>query len=139
MEEILAGYAQRDITPDFPVGLSGYGNDASRLHRTVLDPISGICLALTDEAGQTVLLYSVDLLLVDEALTEALRSAMQAVTGVQKTHIFLAATHNHSGPAVTERELTWGIAYRQLFLRQMVLAGQEATLRLSFLSVKWEQ
>ena len=73
-----------------------------------------------------MLLYSVDLLLVDEALTEALRSAVQAATGVQKTHIFLAATHNHSGPAVTERERTWGIAYRQLFLRQMVLAGQEA-------------
>ena len=126
MKQLLVGYAKRDITPDFPVGLCGYGNDVTRLHRAVLDPISGICLALTDGNGETALLYSVDLLLVDSVLTEELRSAVAEVTGVQKDHIFLAATHDHSAPAVTDLQQPRGIAYRAFFIRQMALAAQEA-------------
>lgn len=125
-ENLLIGYAKKDITPDFPVGLTGYGNDARRLHEAVLDPIYGICLAITDQNDQTILLYSADLLLVDAQVTAEFRAAVAAATGVKEAHILLAATHNHSAPNVTERELEWGIAYRAFFIRQMVLAGQEA-------------
>ena len=126
MKQLLVGYAKRDITPEVPMGLIGYGNDATRLHRAVLDPISGICLALTDGQGETVLLYSVDLLLVDAALTEEFRCAVGKATGVKKSHIFLAATHDHSAPAVTDRQQPRGIAYKDFFIRQMVLAAEEA-------------
>ena len=124
--KLLVGYAKKDITPDFPVGLTGYGNEAKRLHEAVLDRIYGSCLAMTDGNGQTVLLYSVDLLLVNEQVADAFCAAVTEATGVQKDRILLAATHNHSAPNVTERELEWGIRYWQLFIRRMVEAGQEA-------------
>ena len=126
MKQILVGYGKQDITPDEPIGLSGYGNDATRLHRAVLDPISGICLALTDGRGQTALLFSVDLLLVDAALTEEFRCAVEEATGVPKPHIFLAATHNHSAPAVTDQQQPRGVAYRAFFIRQMLQAAKDA-------------
>lgn len=123
---LLVGYAKKDITPDFPVGLTGYGNEVNRLHEAVLDPIYGICLAMTDGNEQTVLLYSVDLLLVNEQVADAFCTAVAEATGVPEDHILLAATHNHSAPNVTEWELEWGVAYWKLFIRQMVAAGQEA-------------
>lgn len=125
-DKLLVGYAKKDITPDFPVGLTGYGNEASRLHEAVLDHIYGFCLAMTDGNGQTVLLYSVDLLLVNEQVVKAFCAAVAEATGVPENHILLAATHNHSAPNVTERELDWGVAYWKLFIRQMVEAGREA-------------
>lgn len=129
--KILSGYSKVDITPDFAIGLGGYGNDANRVHEAVLDRIYGICLALTDVREQTVLLYSVDLLLVDETLTNKLRSAVNFATGVPKEQIFLAATHNHSGPSSGI-----SVQYTDLFVKRMTQAAEEALADCALSSLK---
>jgi len=129
--KLSVGYAKVDITPDFSIGLGGYGNDASRTHEAVLDRIFAICLALTDNRGQSVLLFSVDLLLVNDELTEQLRCAVSCATGVQKECIFLAATHNHSGPSN-------GISaqYTQRFIEWTTKAAQDAMAERTLSTIK---
>ena len=125
-KEILVGYSRKNITPEMPTGLGGYGNDSRRLHEKVLDPVYGICLALTDSKDQTVLLYSVDLLLTSSELTEKLRSRVSEATGVPSEQILLAATHNHSGPSMGDWDVPWAAAFYELFLEQMTQAAQDA-------------
>lgn len=49
MQQLSIGYAQVDLTPEEPVALCGYGDDAQRISEGVLDPVTGTCLAITDE------------------------------------------------------------------------------------------
>ena len=63
MENILkVGYARMEITPDDPINLGGYGNDAVRISEEVRDPLYATCIAFTDGTGNTVLLFTTDAL-----------------------------------------------------------------------------
>lgn len=62
MQLLSIGYARVDLTPEESVALCGYGDDAQRISEGVLDPITGTCLAMTDEQADTILLYTLDLL-----------------------------------------------------------------------------
>lgn len=106
---VYAGWATADITPPIPVRMGGYlarEAPASGVH----DALSARALALgvplshggprqEGAAGGDVLVVVVcDLLSVDEDLVEAVRQRLhQTVPGA---HIWLAATHTHSGPDV---------------------------------------
>ena len=105
MSNITVGFSRVDLTPMESVALSGYGDDAQRLSTGVLDPVTGTCIAISDEAGETVLLYSLDLLAAFESLTQAVRAAVSNVTGIPSNRILLAGTHTHAGPAVGTMQL----------------------------------
>lgn len=91
------GFGRADITPTSPMPLAGYGHDERRLHTNVLDNIYATCIAITDETGETILLFSTDLI-SSVKHTEIRRQVSQA-TGVPQDHIILAATHTHSSVA----------------------------------------
>lgn len=100
MMKFSAGFCRVDLTPQEPVALSGYGDDAQRISEGVLDPITGTCLAITDEKEQTVLIYSLDLLAGFTSLTQAVKDAVSKTTGLSDQQIILAGTHTHAGPSV---------------------------------------
>ena len=59
-EQLLAGYARADITPEGSVHMQG-GDWRNRISTGVLDPLYATCIALT-VGDETVLLYTTDTL-----------------------------------------------------------------------------
>ena len=46
MEKLLqAGFAKINMTPDYPIGLAGYGGDATRLWEKIEEEIYSTCIA----------------------------------------------------------------------------------------------
>lgn len=92
------GYAKANITPTESVPMGGYGNSDTRWSTDVVDYLELICVAFTDEEGETVLFFAADLLMAYDHVTEALRTAVSEATGISQDHIIYHVTHNHSGP-----------------------------------------
>ena len=90
------GFGRVDITPADSVPLAGYGNTSKRMSTTLLDYLYATCIAITDVEGNTLLLFSQDL--VNSSQTDTVRSAISKATGVPESHIMVAATHTHSAP-----------------------------------------
>ena len=93
------GYARESIMPDGSVNLSGYANDAHRISTGYLDYIYATCIAAS-QGGNTVLLFSMDLLNSNKGWTEEAREQISQATGVPAGHIMFSSTHTHSAPVV---------------------------------------
>ena len=93
------GFGRENITPDFPVALSG-GGDPNRISESVIDYIYTTCVAITDTAGKTVLVVTTDLQSV--GFKSAITKAVTEATGITEENIILCTTHNHSGPSQSE-------------------------------------
>lgn len=102
-EGLQIGYAKVDITPDFDVGLNGYGNAATRRAEGLMTYVYITCIAAT-EGDETILLYTIDSISCDHEIAEFLRGSVSATTGVAKDKIFIGATHDHSAPNQWEAE-----------------------------------
>lgn len=125
-QKIQFGFSRKDITPDYPISLTGYGDDDRRISEKVLTPIVADCLAFTDSDNNTVLLYTADLLYPSGPLISALREAVCEETGIPKDRIMLATTHNHSAPnthAATNQGVTEFCAN---FVSLLTTAAEEA-------------
>lgn len=96
---LTVGYGRADITPKLSVGLHGYGDVGKRMSKGVLNKLYATCIALTDETGNTILLYTVDLIGLRPSLMEKFRPGVVEATGVPADNIFAAGTHTHSGPS----------------------------------------
>ena len=90
------GFGRENITPDFPVALSG-GSDPNRISESVIDYIYTTCIAITDTVGKTVLLITTDVQSV--GFKAAITKAVNEATGIAEENVILCTTHNHSGPA----------------------------------------
>ena len=124
--KIRFGYSRKDITPDFPVSLTGYGDDDRRISEGVLTPIFADCLVFTDSENHTVILYTADLLLPSLPLVCALREAVSEKTGVPQDRIMLATTHNHAAPNTHAPENTGVQAFCSGFVKLLTDAAVEA-------------
>ena len=124
-ENILqVGYARADITPDYQVNLSGYGDDEIRFSEGVRDPVCLTCIAITS-GEDTILLYDADLLSVNDRLADQARERVCPATGLPADKMFFGATHSHSAPAIyTDRESD--TRFRETFLQAAVKIAQEA-------------
>jgi len=125
-QKILFGYARKDVTPDFPVCLTGYGDDDRRISEGVLMPIMADCLAFTDCDNNTVLIYTADLLYPAVHLIAALREAVSQKTGVPEDRIMLATIHNHSAPNTYGLNYTGVKAFCDNFVSLLTDAAVEA-------------
>lgn len=95
---LRAGFGKVCITPEESMPLAGYGNVMFRMSQNVLSDIYSICIALSDEDDNTVLLFENDLINSGEEISDPIRDAVSAATGVPKSHVMVAATHTHSAP-----------------------------------------
>ena len=120
------GFARVDITPVESVPLAGYGNTSKRMSQDILDPLYTTCLAFTDEAGQTALIFTSDLISAHGPLTAACRETISQETGVPKEHIQLASTHTHSAPDTRNLDVPSIPRYREQFRLATLEAAKQA-------------
>ena len=123
--DLYAGFGRENITPLEPVPLGGYGRAAQRLHQAVLEDIYVDCIALTDGAGQTILLMNWDGVRAYTEVQSLVRQSIYEATGVPVDKIFLGSTHSHSCPEMSN-SLESAQRYTNYVLEQAVTCAREA-------------
>lgn len=95
--QLRVGVATVDITPEYPIRLSGYGGRrtpsegiAQRLHAQAL--------AIHGPSGQPALILAVDNVGVPGWLTEKLHQRIAAETKLPRAQFAVCSTHTHTGP-----------------------------------------
>ena len=120
---LQVGFGRESILPD-TLGVQIAGGDASsRLSDGYLDEVSATCIAIT-EGDQTILLYTLDFIVVDQHAYAAQKAIAEA-TGIPEKNIILNATHTHSGVSIRSN---WdGVdAYRTKYQQAAVKAAEAA-------------
>jgi putative membrane-bound dehydrogenase-like protein len=99
-ETVDVGAARVDITPDYPVRLSGY------LGRT--SPSTGVAqriwakaLAIGSDGQGAAVLVSVDNLGVGEAVVEEVAARLKKKVNLDRKRLAVASSHTHSAPCLT--------------------------------------
>lgn len=93
------GYADVDITP--PLGHTMPGYFRERRADGVLDPLLAKALVLKN--GETALVFAaLDLIGVKAGQVADIRGAVTRETGIPGGHVFVHATHTHTGVTVSE-------------------------------------
>ena len=117
------GYARVDITPEESVPLAGYGNNMQRLSQGVLDPLYATCIAITDDAGSTLLVYTVDLISATDLYYLPARDAISSTCNVPTEHIIISAIHTHSAPDLNQTTYPPIIRYQQQLIEKLTVAA----------------
>jgi neutral ceramidase len=106
-DPFLVGVGTRDITPDFPVMLHGY---SGRDHATtaVTEPIEVSALCFQDPGSapgrarpRRLVLVAVDMIGIQAAEVEVLRSDLARECGLAPSEILVAASHTHFAPCIS--------------------------------------
>jgi len=118
-----AGFGRVNITPNYAVPLEG--NRTIRMSQGFQNYLYTICVALRDAQGKTALLLVNDLAMTYSILVEKHTQAISQATGVPEENIYIAATHTHSGPAVTSSNKS-AEPYRPFLQESMVQAAVAA-------------
>ena len=127
-EGLQVGFGRESIVPDI-TGVEIAGGDASaRLSDGYRDEVAATCIAIR-EGDQTILLYTLDFIVVDKNVYAA-QPAIAEATGVPEENILLNCTHTHSGVSIRSN---WpGVeSYRNLYQESAVRAAQNAIADLS--------
>jgi hypothetical protein len=123
-----AGFAKISITPPLGTELAGYGVYLERRATEVHDDLFARALALEDDAGERVLLLSLDLVGLSWELIGAIAARAAQAAGVDAEHVLVNCTHTHSGPATADLE-GWGqmeASYVESIPSQCAAAAAEA-------------
>ena len=120
------GFSRKNMNPSTPVPLAGYSNALNRYMRSIGEDITCTVLAISDGEGNDLLLISTDLTNSQEAVTDLIRQNLSSKTGIPQDNIVITATHTHSAPDLTNRNLSEEAAYIQLMSEQLLAAAQEA-------------
>lgn len=122
------GYGKICITPKYSVALAGYGSTYTRMSLGKLDDIYAVCIAVSDEDNNTVLLYDIDLIGIGEAIGLTIRESVSKQTGIPADYIFLNCTHSHSAPdTAAEKDKAPSVTkYNSELMTWLARAGAQA-------------
>ena len=95
-EPVQVGFARADITPEYPVRLSGFGFRRAE-SEGVRQRIWAKAMAIGSDDQGPVVMLAVDSLGVPDAMVRQLASKLQA-RGVARDRVAVTATHTHSAP-----------------------------------------
>ncbi len=123
-EGLQVGFARENVTPDFSVGMGGYGDTGTRRSTGILSYLYVDCIAFT-EGEETVLLFSLDAQAVGQEKREIFRDAVNEATGIAKDHMFFGASHTHNG-ATSDDEDDAATKNKTLLIAGVVKAAQKA-------------
>lgn len=98
--KILVGWAEKSITPERPVIVTGQFH--ARISKNINDPITATALAI-ELGGEQAVMVSCDLVGIKEWMQDKLREIVKPkLSGFDAKKLFLNATHTHTGPETSE-------------------------------------
>lgn len=92
---LQVGYGRSAFTPKNSVKLT---NQAQTDFSAVYNDVCITCIALTDAEGDTVLLFTCDMIRCPDNIRISLLRDAEEATGVSAENMIFAVTHNHNGP-----------------------------------------
>jgi hypothetical protein len=121
------GFGRRDISPKEPQPLAGYGNCERRMPgQIVKDPLYTTCIAVSDENGSTVLIFTMDLIHHGDRSVNAIREAIEKKLGIPGSRVMLQGTHTHSAPDLWASQMECMSRYLEQVVTACVEAAKEA-------------
>ncbi len=97
---VQVGVAEVDITPDYPIRLSGYGSRRTESDG-IIQRIWAKALAIGSDADGPVVLVAVENCGLPDELTEEVSHRVREKTGVSRANFVACFTHTHSAPCLT--------------------------------------
>ncbi|MBM3263799.1 MAG: neutral/alkaline non-lysosomal ceramidase N-terminal domain-containing protein [candidate division Zixibacteria bacterium] len=97
-DPVLAGFAKIDVTPEYPIRLSGYGVRREETAQ-VETRLFVRAMALGDKCP--ALLFALENCGVTEVFTEAIATRLREKTGVERERVAISYTHTHTGPCLS--------------------------------------
>ena len=94
-----AGAAYRDITPDWPVHMQGYGS-RNRKSEGVDDNLRVGCVAL-DSEGSRILILCYDMVGMRDTDAAIIKKVVSEETGTAPDSILISCSHTHFAPGVS--------------------------------------
>ena len=122
----LVGYGRTDITPKESVPLSSYGNSDRYMSRAVANEFYSSCFAVTDPAGNTILLMTTDLSRGWRHIVLPVRKMICERTGIPEDRIMIAGSHTHRAPEMGNLKHPAIQRYIPYLEEQMTLSAQIA-------------
>ena len=128
-DAVQVGFGAGDITPSWPIGLQGYGNEATRISTGFQTYIYILCVAITDTKGETALIMSIDA--GGGGFEKNIRPAIESKFGIPQDHMILSALHQHSTPYGGEQYIQLLISAAEKAVKQALDDRAPATLYLN--------
>jgi putative membrane-bound dehydrogenase-like protein len=97
---VMVGVAQIDITPDYPIRLSGFGFRRTE-SEGVTAHIWAKALAFPDPKEGPAILIATDNLCVPDTITQEIGRRLAAKAGVKLERLTITSTHTHTAPMLT--------------------------------------
>jgi len=94
-----AGLSKVDITPKYPIRLSGYGSRSESTEQ-IATPLHIRCLALENQANEIHLILSVESIGLPGEMTHQVTKAIQDLYSIPRERIVVCSTHTHCAPAL---------------------------------------
>lgn len=101
--ELKAGVSKFEITPEQPAWLAGYGA-RNKPSEGVHDPLFLTALVL-DNGINRIAMVSTDLCFAPLSVKEKIAPQIEAKLSILPEHLIIAATHTHSGPVTSGRNV----------------------------------
>ena len=117
------GYARVDITPEVPVPLAGLGNTLKRISEYTLDKLQSTCLACTGADGETVLLFTSDLIRAVPKYLDRARAAIYEKYGIAPEKVMFSNTHTHSATDYLQGEHEGIIKSAEMLIERVIQAA----------------
>ena len=97
---VPVGVAKADITPDYPIRLSGYGNRSAE-SEGIEQRLWAKAIAIGSDEDDPIVLITVDNCGVPAAMTEEVANRLRIGKGIAPERIAICSTHTHSAPMIT--------------------------------------
>ncbi|KXK35720.1 MAG: Neutral/alkaline non-lysosomal ceramidase [Candidatus Hinthialibacteria bacterium OLB16] len=126
MSSLLAGLAQKSITPPIGASVAGYFEPHAAVE--IINDLFAEILILRSETGGQAALIDCDVIGLSEETVRKIRRQISTKTSFQPHEILISATHTHTGPYTLD--IFEGEADQDYlnFLEQEVLLGFEEAL-----------
>jgi neutral ceramidase len=120
MAEVMAGFAQKAISPPAGVHMMGYA-DRTEPATGAHDALYASAVALSD-GGPPAIIVALDLASLDRAEVAELKGRITALTGVTEERVLVNTSHTHAGPMVARRP---GVTYEAWYVEDMITSAAE--------------
>lgn len=100
----MAGFGEAIVTPEFSVGMTGYGNDSTRISTGKLNDLYVYVLAVRDAEGSTALIIGADMMNASTSNAREIAQWCQQNVDVPEENVIFSCAHQHSTPGLSEEK-----------------------------------